>query len=167
MAHLPLRLVAAALLAAVLLSTNGATAQPGSAPQLAPADTGFTYQGRLAGASGPLTAGCAFQFRLYDAAAGGAQVGSTQVLNAVAVQDGLFTVTLNGANEFGASAFDGTARWLEVAVKCPSDPTFTTLAPRQALTPAPYALYAASATNARSAPWSGLTGVPTGFADNA
>jgi len=43
-------------------------------------------------------------------------------------------------------------------VQCPGDAAFATL-PRQALTAAPYALYA------QAAPWSGIAGVPDGFAD--
>jgi hypothetical protein len=46
-----------------------------------------------------------------------------------------------------------------VAVQCPGDAAWTTL-PRQALTAAPYALYS------QAAPWSGITGMPAGFADN-
>ena len=37
-------------------------------------------------------------------------------------------------------AFTGDARWLQIAVKCMSDANYTMLAPRQALTPVPYAL---------------------------
>jgi len=72
------------------------------------------------------------------------------------VSNGLFTVPL----DFGSAAFTGDARWLEVAVRCPAGSgSYTTLTPRQPLTAAPYALYA------KGAPWSGLTGVPAGFAD--
>jgi len=45
------------------------------------------------------------------------------------------------------------------AVQCSGDSAYTDLTPRQALTAAPYASYA------RQAPWSGLSGVPAGFAD--
>ena len=62
--------------------------------------------------------------------------------------------------DFGSNAFGGDARWLQIAVQCSGDTGFTTLSPRQPLTPAPYALY-----SPRSA-WSGLSGVPAGFADN-
>jgi len=72
----------------------------------------------------------------------------------VAVTDGLFTVQL----EFGAAAFQGNARWLAIAVRCSGDTAYTDLPPRQALTAAPYASYALSS------PWSGLSGVPAGFA---
>ena len=53
--------------------------------------------------------------------------------------------------------------WLSVAVRCPDNGDYTPLSPRQPVTPAPYALYA---VQAGAAPWSGLTGVPAGFADN-
>ncbi|MBW6474326.1 MAG: hypothetical protein K0B14_14465, partial [Anaerolineaceae bacterium] len=45
-------------------------------------------------------------------------------------------------------------------MRCPAGAgTYTQLTPRQALTASPYALYA------KAAPWSGLIGVPAGFAD--
>ena len=53
-----------------------------------------------------------FQFTVYDAASGGAQDGAGPTTNAVAVSNGLFTVTL----DFG-SVFDGNARWLELGVR--------------------------------------------------
>ena len=99
--------------------------------------TAFTYQGRLASSAGaPQTGTYDMRFELYDDASGGSQVGATQSLS-VPVSRGLFTVTL----DFGA-VFDGTALWLEVAVKAPADGSYTTLSPRQALTATPYALFA-------------------------
>ncbi len=127
-----------------------------ASPQAA-VGSAFTYQGQLTGASGPVNATCAMQFRLYDALSGGSQVGST-LDQSIAVAAGLFTASL----DFGASAFDGSARWLEIAVQCPGDSTLATLVPRQPLTPTPYALYAVAAG---SAPWSGITGVPAGLND--
>ncbi|MDQ7029064.1 MAG: tail fiber domain-containing protein [Ardenticatenia bacterium] len=118
--------------------------------------TAFTYQGRLTDGGSPASGSYDFQFALYDAASGGAQVGSTVTLDDVTVSDGVFTVQL----DFGSIAFDGNARWLEIGVR-PGNSTnsYTTLTPRQALTAVPYALYSLTA------PWSGLTGVPAGFAD--
>jgi len=118
--------------------------------------TAFTYQGRLTDAGNPANGDYDFVFNLYDAASGGSQVGSTVKHSDVTVTDGLFTVVL----DFGGSPFVGDARYLEVGVR-PGSATgaYTTLSPRQPLTAAPYALYASSA------PWSGLQGVPAGFAD--
>src|SRR5690606_2470188 len=43
--------------------------------------------------------------------------------------------------DFGGAALTGDARWLQIAVRCPTgDGDYATLVPRQALTPAPYAL---------------------------
>ncbi|MGQ9841813.1 MAG: hypothetical protein ACUVR4_15140, partial [Anaerolineae bacterium] len=100
--------------------------------------TAFTYQGQLKSGGSPVNGNCDFQFSLWDAAIGGAQVGSTQAKTNVAVSDGYFTIPdLN----FGSTAFQGDARWLQIAVRCPAGSgTYTTLSPRQALTAAPYAL---------------------------
>lgn len=70
----------------------------------------------------------------------GTQLGSTQSLAGVTVSNGNFTVQLNSSNEFGPNAFNGQARWLQIALKCGSDTEFTTLSPRQAITLTPYAL---------------------------
>jgi hypothetical protein len=122
------------------LLTNNATAQSGPVGPQALAGTGFTYQGQLKKATGPVNGICDFQFSLWDANSAGAQIGSTQSIAAVNVSGGLFTVQLNEAGQFGASAFNGSGRWVQVAVKCAGDPVFTTLSPRQPLTPTPYAL---------------------------
>lgn len=121
----------------------------------APAGTAFTYQGRLDKSGSPVTDTCNFQFSLYDAASGGAQVGATVTKNNVGVDNGLFAVDL----DFGSSAFDGNARYLQIAVQCSGESAYTTLSGRVSLNPAPYASYALQA------PWSGLSGVPAGFAD--
>jgi hypothetical protein len=123
-------------------------------PLTAPIDTSFTYQGRLVIGGIPANGAYDFTFTLYDALNGGAQVGGTVTRSGVTVTDGLFTVQL----DFGA-VFDGTALYLEIGVRPGSGGTYTTLAPRQALTATPYARYAAQS------PWSGLVGVPPGFAD--
>jgi len=121
-----------------------------------PMGTAFTYQGRLTDGGSPANGVYDFRFQLYDAESGGTQVGTTVTADDVQVSEGLFTVRL----DFGAGVFTGDGLWLEVGVR-PGGSTgaYTTLTPRQELTPAPYARYAAGA------PWEGLEGVPAGFAD--
>ena len=126
------------ILAALL--TGNAMAQAGPVGPQPLAGTGFTYQGQLKNANGPVNGICDFQFSLWDADSAGAQVGATQTVAGVSVSGGLFTVQLNEAGQFGASAFDGQGRWVQVAVKCAGDPAPITLNPRQPLTPTPYAL---------------------------
>ncbi|CAG0932280.1 hypothetical protein TFLX_02517 [Thermoflexales bacterium] len=123
----------------LLLSLIGLAQAQESGPQGAEGiqavlGTAFTYQGQLKNGGTGVTGSCEMAFRLFDAATLGGQVGAP-ITQTVAVNVGLFTTQL----DFGASAFNGQARWLEIAVKCASDAGFTTLS-RQALTPAPHAL---------------------------
>ena len=97
--------------------------------------TAFTYQGRLTDDGSPADGEYDFEFKLYDDADN--QVGSTVTVADKLVTDGVFTVEV----DFGSGAFNGEARFLEIGVRVgSSDGDYTTLAPRQALTPAPYAL---------------------------
>ena len=99
--------------------------------------TALTYQGQLKDNSAAANGAFDFQFALYDAASGGAQIGATINANDVNVSNGYFTVSL----DFGASAFTGDARFLEIRVRPgASSGAYTTLSPRQTISPAPYAL---------------------------
>lgn len=112
-----------------------ALAAPHAAAQ-SPVGTAFTYQGDLISNGLPISEPCDFEFRLFDAAVAGNQVGPTVALNAHPVSGGRFTAGL----EFGAQ-FQGQARWLEISVRTSGGGgAFTTLLPRQELTPAPYAI---------------------------
>ncbi|MBN1661361.1 MAG: hypothetical protein JXA93_23420 [Anaerolineae bacterium] len=96
----------------------------------------FTYQGQLKGPGGPVNGTCDLRFRLFNAAAAGTQVGSTVTHEGVELVDGLFTARL----DFGG-VHDGSARWLEVAVRCPAGSgEYIPLTPLQELTAAPAAL---------------------------
>ncbi len=139
---------------AALMLLASASAWAGPTEPQAPLGTGFTYQGQLKSSGEPVNAECQMAFRLYDAAApDGAQTGSA-ITASVPISDGLFAVEL----DFGDGVFTGDARWLGIRVQCPGDAGYADLG-RQPLTAAPYALYA------QRAPWSGLNGVPAGFAD--
>lgn len=145
------------LFVGVLLGSSRVLAQDRTADPLASLGNGFTYQGELKIGDSPVDAQCDFRFKLFDAAAGGSQVGVAHTANNVDVTHGRFAVILNGSGEFGANAFVGMSRWLEIEVRCPTGSgNYTTLIPRQELTAAPYALYA---INAGSVSWSGLTGL--------
>jgi hypothetical protein len=118
-------------------ATKGDQPKPGmELNPLAPVGSTFTYQGRLVLSGSPASGNYDFTFTLFDAATGGNQIGSTITVLTQTLSIGTFTVAL----DFGSSAFQGDARWLQIGVRPSGDPTFTVLSPRQALTPAPYAL---------------------------
>jgi len=105
--------------------------------------TAFTYQGQLADNGAPANGNYDLLFSLYNANSGGSQVGATLTNTAIAVSNGLFTATL----DFGSGTFNGNSRWLEIAVQTNGGSGFTTLTPRQPVTPAPYATLAANAVS--------------------
>jgi hypothetical protein len=127
--------------------------------EAAPLGTAFSYQGRLTQNGSSPTGSYDFQFRLFDAAANGTKIGADVTATAVAVNNGLFNATL----DFGSTAFNGSARWLEISVR-PNGlaAAYTTLSPRQALPPAPYALFAG---NADAVSWNNIKNLPAGFQD--
>ena len=107
----------------------------------------FTYQGRLTDGGAAANGNYDLQFALFDSLSGGAQVGSTQTLNTVAVSNGVFTVSL----DFGANAFNGANRFLEISARPTGAGSFTLLTPRQQITSTPYAVRSASAASADTA----------------
>ena len=123
-----------------------------TAPSLAqaagPFGSAFTYQGQLKLSGVPVSETCDFVFTLWDdpvAILVGNQVGPTLIFDGgvgnsapIEVVNGLFELAL----DFGSNVFTGDGRWLEIDVCClsPCAPNFTTLNPRQELTPTPYAL---------------------------
>ena len=119
--------------------------------------TAFMYQGHLEFTDGAVTGSCDLRFELFNNADGGNQIGETN-LAATIVEQGHFSVEL----DFGDGAFDGGSRYIEIGVGCPAGEDIVTLSPRQTISPAPYAIYAAKAG---SAPWDGLEQVPDGFTD--
>ncbi|MBK9138954.1 MAG: tail fiber domain-containing protein [Verrucomicrobia bacterium] len=126
------------ILTAMVLSNSPAFA--------APLGTAFTYQGKLADAGQPAHGAYDFRFAIYDAASGGGLVAGPLTNSPVAVSNGLFTVTL----DFGSGVFTGDARWLEIGVRTHGGGDFLPLAPRQALTPVPCALFAPTAGDLRT-----------------
>lgn len=103
--------------------------------------TAFTYQGLLRNNGTNVTGTNGLIFTLEDTASGSGQIG-TPITNSVAVSNGLFTATL----DFGAGAFNGSARWLDIAVS--NGAANQELSPRTQILPTPYATFAAAAASA-------------------
>jgi hypothetical protein len=120
------------LLVAMTAIANTALAQ-GSA---------FTYQGRLTDGANSANGQYDLRFILYTAPVGGSQAGLTLTNENVPVSNGLFTTSI----DFGPGVFNGTAYWLEIGVRPGvNSGAFTLLNPRQALTPAPLAIFSQTA----------------------
>ena len=116
-----------------------------SAVSIAAQTTAFTFQGRLNTSGSPASGTYEMQFQLFDSVKGGAQIGATFTDPNVAVVNGVFTTTL----DFGAAAFDGSARFVEIGVRTAGNPDpFTTLAPRQTIKSAPYSIQSKNAATA-------------------
>ena len=118
--------------------------------------TAFTYQGQIYDSGGPANGTYDLSFQLYNALTGGTAVGPTVTNSARAVSNGLFVVTL----DFGPGIFTGPNYWLDVSVGT-NGGALSELNPRQAVTPAPYAIYANTATNlSGTLPVAQLSGIP-------
>lgn len=131
--------------AAIVLATVLCFAPVLASSAQAAFDAGFTYQGKLADSAGnPITGTRELTFRLFDAAAGGNQIGGTITHSGVNVQAGLFVVKL----DFGAAAFAGAPRWLEITAET------EVLSPRIEMTAVPYAVWAQTVS------WEGVVGAP-------
>ncbi len=108
-----------------------------SAMAVEPVGTAFSYQGRLTLQNQLVDEPADLHFTLWDAEAGGNQIAGAVELDNWPVNDGLFTVEL----DFGPFAFLGEGRYLEIEVRTPAgEGEFVTLAPRQRLSPTPYAI---------------------------
>jgi hypothetical protein len=127
--------------------------------------TSFTYQGRLIFDGTPVDGTCSFGVSLYGSPGGPDQIGTPQDKLGVSVSDGYFTLQ---NLDFGAAAFTGEARYLEIAVDCGSGGILLT--PRVALTAAPYAHSLRPGASVQSSSSNALnlsTGATTGAALSA
>src|SRR5260221_14130603 len=100
--------------------------------------TAFTYQGRLNSSGNPTKGNYDLQFTLFNTNATGTAIAGPVTNSAVVATNGLFTTTI----DFGTGVFTGGSNWLEIAVRTNGTGTFSTLTPRQPLTPTPYAITA-------------------------
>ncbi len=104
--------------------------------------TAFTYQGRLNDSGSVANGSYDLTFALFNTNFAGTALTGALTNNGTTVSNGLFIVTLDFSNRF-----DGTPRWLEIGVRTNGASGFTTLSPRQRLTPTPYAIFANTASN--------------------
>jgi hypothetical protein len=105
--------------------------------------TAFFYQGQLNNNGAAANGTYNFQFQVFNAVTNGSAVSGSLTNFNVAVNNGLFTVTL----DFGQGIFTGNNLWLGISVCTNTTTTFTPLWPRQPVLPVPYAIFAASASN--------------------
>jgi hypothetical protein len=109
--------------------------------------TAFTYQGQLQNSGGPVNGSYDLTFSLYTTSINGTAIAGPVTNSAVPVTNGLFTTLV----DFVPDVFTGTSNWLAIAVRTNGAGSFTSLSPRQQVTPTPYALYSANAALAASA----------------
>ena len=125
----PRPLILSCLLAALCLSPARAGDPVGSA---------FTYQGELVVDGAPAHGSFELEFELFASESGPTSV-ALPLARALTLEQGVFDVRL----DFGDAPFTGSPIWLEVRVRpAGSSDAFTSLAPRQPITAAPYALHA-------------------------
>ena len=105
--------------------------------------TAFSYQGSLQNNGSPASGTYNLQFSLFNVNSGGSAVAGPVTTNGVIVTNGLFTVLI----DFSPGAFTGMTCWLEMGVESNGVSSFTTLTPRQQLTPTPYAIFANTTSN--------------------
>ncbi len=145
----PLTLSMALILLALWGAFHFYTAQAGP---LAQSETPplIHYQGLLTDSSGaPLPGPVSLTFAIYDGETGGVKLWE-EIHSSVPLDNGYFGVMLGNITPLTSSVFSGMERWIQVTVDGGSP------LPRQRLASVPYAL---------TAPWDGLSGVPSGLDD--
>lgn len=124
----------------VLLAQLSFAAMPDTSSAQEIEDWTFTYQGRLLMGGAAVNGQADLQFTLWrdaQSTESADRLGGVRMFAGHPVSDGLFQVEL----DFGPDAFDGSPRWLEIAVRVPAgDGEFVALSPRQRVRPVPYAL---------------------------
>lgn len=132
-------------------------------------DLSFTYQGQVKQDGVPVNDLLDIRFRVFKQSGGMVDLDTYTDCD-VDVVNGLFTSRLRFISLQAEEFTDG--RWLEVSIRSSDDseycedgndedfdPDWEVLSPRQEITPAVFAAYA------KETAWSGITGVPAGFAD--
>jgi hypothetical protein len=116
--------------------------------------TAFSYQGRLNSGTNSAAGIYDFKFALFATNSGGAPSAGPVTNFSVNVTGGLFTTMV----DFGGGYYVAGG-WFELAVRTNGATNFTTLAPRQRLTPTPSSFFADTSSNLLGAlPVSQLSG---------
>lgn len=100
--------------------------------------TAFTYQGRLVAGTNAVTGSYDLTFTVFASNTGGIPQTGTVTNIATGTTNGLFSAMI----DFGPGAIIGATNWLEIGVRTNGGSNFTTLSPRQQLTPTPFAITA-------------------------
>ena len=114
--------------------------------------TAFNFQGRLNDGNAPANGKYDLQFKLFDAPAGGNQTGSTVAKSGLTLVNGVFSTPL----DFGAAAFDGGNRFIEIGLRQSvtgntTPNAFVILGPRQQILSVPYTIRSLNSSNADNA----------------
>jgi len=105
--------------------------------------TAFNFQGRLNDGGNAANSNYDFQFKIFDALAGGTQVGITNSKPNLQVINGVFSAVLDFGAVFGAGD-----RFLEISVRPAGSPnTYVVLGARQQILAVPFAAQSANSTN--------------------
>lgn len=126
------------IITAILISVFAVCASTTSFAQT----TAITYNGNLSESGLPANGSFDFRFALFDDPNGGSQIGSLLEQTNITVTNGNFAATL----DFGAAAFPGADRWLQISVRHTGGVVYNTLLPRTQLVSAPYAIRALTVT---------------------
>jgi hypothetical protein len=124
------RILAAAVLLAVVGTVGTASAQVGTA---------FTYQGQLKDNGQPVNGSADVRFTLFGQQSGGSPIGSAVTASNVTVANGLFTTPV----DFGVAPYTATDPnlWMQIEVRSPAGVGgFSLLGARQKLAPTPFSL---------------------------
>jgi hypothetical protein len=107
-------------------------------------ENAFTYQGQLLENGSPANGDYNMTFTLFNSTnTNAAAIAGPLTNDAITVANGLFTTLIN----FAPEALSTESAWLQIGVATNGATNFITLAPRQALTPTPYALFSQSSSN--------------------
>lgn len=143
-------------LVSIVLSSLALARPPQQSSFVVPAT--MSHQGFLVENGTPVNSTVALKFGLYSTSSGGSPLWE-ETHNSVAVTDGYYMVLLGSQMPLTAGLFSSATRYLQISADTGGG--YVDL-PRQVLSSVPYAF---QASQADVSPWSGLTGVPTGFAD--